>query len=98
MALLCAVETLRQGHLGYVHEVVVHADFRRQGIMMGLMTRLHQHARTLGLSAIELTSDSHNEDRQKAIQGYLSLGYEEKRTNVFTYRINYASENPRKPG
>ncbi|MDZ4284521.1 MAG: GNAT family N-acetyltransferase [Patescibacteria group bacterium] len=87
MALLCAIKNLSVGHVGYVHDVIVHIYFRRRGIMTGLMATLHNRARAMGLDALELTSNPNNEDRLKAIQGYLKMGYRQKHTGVFVYRL-----------
>ncbi|GEM_PF-3083628 len=87
MALLCTIKNLCAGNMGYIHEVVVHTDFRRRGIMSQLMVELHERAKMMRLDAIELTSDSRNEDRRKAIQGYLKMGYRQKQTDVFVYQL-----------
>jgi len=87
MAILCPTKNLCTGRLGYIHEVVVHVNFRRRGIMARLMEMLHDRARALELDAIELTSDPGNEDRQKAIAGYLKMGYYQKDTGVFVYKF-----------
>ncbi|MDZ4286062.1 MAG: GNAT family N-acetyltransferase [Candidatus Sungbacteria bacterium] len=87
MATLCLVKNLSAGKLGYIHEVVVHTDFRRRGIMSALMEMLHCRAKDHELDAIELTSDLGNEDRRKAIAGYLKMGYRQKDTGVFVYKF-----------
>ena len=87
MAILCPTKNLCTGKLGYIHEVVVHTDFRRRGIMAHLMEMLHARGKDMDLDAIELTSDPGNQDRQKAIAGYVKMGYYQKDTGVFVYKF-----------
>lgn len=60
-----------QPHRAEVRKLLVHPDFRRQGIARLLMTELERHARELGRTL--LTLDTRTGDKAEPL--YASLGY-----------------------
>lgn len=83
MALLCVCTTLK-GRLGLVEEVVVDESARGNHVGVHLMVTLLEHADTLGLDFVELTS---RPSREAANNLYTSLGFELRETNVYRHRL-----------
>jgi ribosomal protein S18 acetylase RimI-like enzyme len=68
------------GLYGRIEDVIVHPDFRGQGIGKQMLEQLRAHSIRMGLTRLELTSNSR---RKEAIKLYESLGFEKVETNVF---------------
>jgi ribosomal protein S18 acetylase RimI-like enzyme len=83
MALLCVCTTLK-GHFGLVEEVAVDNSARGNHVGVHLMVTLLEHADTLGLDFVELTS---RPSREAANGLYMSLGFERRETNVYRHRL-----------
>jgi ribosomal protein S18 acetylase RimI-like enzyme len=83
MALLCVCTTLK-GHFGLVEEVAVDDSARGSHVGVHLMVTLLEHADTLGLDFVELTS---RPSREAANGLYMSLGFELRETNVYRHRF-----------
>ena len=83
MALLCVCTTLK-GQFGLVEEVAVDDSVRGKHIGRRLMVALLEHATTLGLDFVELTS---RPSREAANGLYLSTGFELRKTNVYRHRL-----------
>ncbi len=79
MATLITVRSLK-GKEGRVESVVVDEAERGKGIAKLLMRTLVEFARRTGLLRIELTSRPH---REAAHALYLTLGFEQRDTNVY---------------
>lgn len=90
MALLCVCTTLK-GRFGLVEEVAVDETARGNHVGVQLMVTLLEHADTLGLDFVELTS---RPSRDAANGLYVSLGFELRPTNV--YRHSLKSLPPRR--
>jgi ribosomal protein S18 acetylase RimI-like enzyme len=83
MALLCVCTTLK-GQFGLVEEVAVDDCARGNHVGVHLMVTLLEHADTLGLDFVELTS---RPSREAANGLYVSLGFELRETNVYRHRV-----------
>ena len=79
-ATLALLVTLTAGPVGRVEDVVVSEAARGSGVGRLLMDALHDEARRLGLSYLELTS---RPGREAANGLYVSMGYERRETNVY---------------
>lgn len=78
MASLKAVETRmfsQNYETGFIGDVVVDANYRRQGLAEKLMTTLIEMAKGLNVAHISLTSNPNNPKRAAAIQLYEKLGF-----------------------
>lgn len=84
MALLCVCTTLK-GQFGFIEEVAVDDGARGNHVGVHLMVALLEHAGTLGLDFVELTSRS---SREAANGLYVSLGFELRETNVYRHRLH----------
>ena len=84
MALLCVCTTLK-GQFGLVEEVAVDNDARGNHVGVHLMVTLLEHAVTLGLDFVELTSRA---SREAANGLYRSLGFELRETNSYRHRLD----------
>ena len=69
---------------GWIEDVVVDDDFRRQGIGKALTEACLEQARVLGLRDVNLTSRS---TRQAANQLYQSMGFIQRETNIYRYPL-----------
>ena len=83
MTLLCVCETLA-GRFGLIEEVVVDEAARGHHIGIELIVTVLEHATSLGLQFVELTS---RPSRVAANGLYMSLGFEARETNVYRHRL-----------
>ena len=84
MALLLTLTTL-SGDFGYVEEVVVDEAARGRRVSTKLMTELLNLAARKGLRFVDLTS---RPSREAANALYRSLGFQERDTNYYRYRLD----------
>jgi ribosomal protein S18 acetylase RimI-like enzyme len=84
-ATLTLLVTLTEGLIGRVEDVVVSETARGSGLGRRLVLALHEEARELGITKVELTS---RPSREAANRLYRSLGYDRRETNV--YRLHLA--------
>jgi ribosomal protein S18 acetylase RimI-like enzyme len=84
-ATLTLLVTLTEGLIGRVEDVVVSESARGSGLGRRLVLALHDEARELGITKVELTS---RPSRDAANRLYRSLGYDRRETNV--YRLHLA--------
>lgn len=70
---------------GWIEDVVVDQDYRRQGIGKILTEACLEQARRLGLCEVNLTSRS---ARCAANQLYQAMGFIRRETNLYRYPIN----------
>jgi ribosomal protein S18 acetylase RimI-like enzyme len=79
----CSVEVnscfWREGLVGYINELVVDKQWRRQGIGTELLQNAFNYAKTRGCKSVELDSAFY---RKEAHELYLKLGFE-KRAYLF---------------
>ena len=83
-ATLSLLVTLWKGWVGHVDDVVVDAQERGGGVGRLLMEKLHEEARRLAVTHLDLTS---RPAREAANALYQSLGYELRSTNVYRLRL-----------
>ena len=83
-ATLTMFTTLTDGLVGHVEDVVVSAAARGEGVGRFLMDALHDHARELNLTYVELTT---HPCREAANALYQSLGYARRTTNVYRLHL-----------
>lgn len=67
-----------------VEDLVVDASVRRRGIGEGLLRHAIDLARAAGANAVSLTS---NPRREAANRLYQSVGFEQRSTNAYLYRL-----------
>lgn len=72
------------GRHGWIEDVVVDQDYRRQGIGNALTEACLDQARALGLNHVNLTSRS---VRCAANQLYQSMGFIRRETNLYRYPL-----------
>ena len=70
---------------GWIEDVVVDQDFRHKGIGKALTEACIQKARELGLREVNLTS---NPSRKAANKLYQSMGFIQRKTNVYRYPLD----------
>lgn len=75
-----AVVVAPTGRYGHIDDVVVHDQYRKQGIGQALMEKLIEEAKSLGLERIDLTS---RPSRTAAHKLYKRLGFSIYETNVY---------------
>ena len=79
-ATLSLAVTLWKGTVGHVDDVVVDPAVQGEGVGRQMMQRLHEEAKRLGVSHLDLTS---RPAREVANALYQSLGYQKRSTNVY---------------
>jgi ribosomal protein S18 acetylase RimI-like enzyme len=82
-ASLVAGKTLSE-EKGHVEDVVVDQTVRRNRVGSALMKAIFDHARRIGLRHVDLTS---RPEREAANAFYVALGFEQRGTNVYRYKI-----------
>lgn len=70
--------------IAHVEDVVVHSDFRGQGLGKSIMEAVIATARERGVRTLNLTS---RPAREAANQLYQKLGFERKETNVYRLKV-----------
>jgi len=70
---------------GWIEDVVVDQDFRRQGIGKALTEACLEKAREIGLHEVNLTSRS---ARCAANQLYQAMGFVRRETNLYRYKLD----------
>ena len=81
---MLAVITAPEGLKGKIEDVVVHSDYRGQGLGQQLLAKLIERAQDRGIAVLELTS---REERVAANSLYLKAGFIKTETNV--YRMKF---------
>ncbi|RPE00899.1 GNAT family N-acetyltransferase [Aureibaculum marinum] len=84
MALMCTY-TVVSGYKGWVEDVVVHHDYRGQGLGRKLMNKLLEEGKRKGLSEILLFS---NDKRKVAINLYKSLAFQQKHSGLYILKMD----------
>ena len=70
---------------GWIEDVVVDREGRRQGIGRALTEACLEKARELGLSEVNLTS---RPSREAANKLYQEMGFQQRQTNVYRYPLD----------
>jgi ribosomal protein S18 acetylase RimI-like enzyme len=83
-SLTLAVFSAPTGVRAWVEDVVVDAGVRRAGIGAALVAAALRSANGAGVRTVDLTS---RPDREAANRLYLRLGFEQRHTNVYRYRV-----------
>ncbi|MBT3666654.1 MAG: GNAT family N-acetyltransferase [Opitutae bacterium] len=73
------------GIKAWIEDVVVDERARGKGVGKALMNKALEEARNLGTKSIDLTS---RPSRESANKLYQAIGYQERETNVYRYRIS----------
>jgi ribosomal protein S18 acetylase RimI-like enzyme len=76
-------------HVGYIRRVVVHPDYRRQGVARRLMEAVIAFAKTQDVHVLDLHVFAKNSG---AILLYESLGFQEQHREIY-YRLNLQGED-----
>lgn len=79
-----AVSRSPTGRHGWIEDVVVAKEARRQGLGRALTEALLARAREMGLRQVYLTS---RPSREAANKLYLSMGFIKRETNVYRYDL-----------
>ncbi len=74
-----------KGWVGIIEDVIVHENYRKQGIGLKMLTHLINQAKKLDLKIVELTS---NPKRIGARRLYDSLGFRLLETGVFRLKLS----------
>jgi len=82
--LTIALYRVPTGLRSIVEDVVVEPAFRRRGVARALLHSAIEFARAAGAGGVAMTS---NPRREAANQLYLSLGFEQRETNSYYYRL-----------
>lgn len=70
---------------GWIEDVVVDSEARRQGVGRALTEACLEKARSMGLKTVNLTS---RPSRKAANRLYQKMGFERRETNVYAYRLD----------
>jgi len=83
-ATLATFETPTGSH-GWIEDVVVDWEARRQGVGRALTEACLEKARSMGLKTVNLTS---RPSREAANRLYQKIGFQQRETNVYEYRLD----------
>ena len=83
IALMCCYSVI-SGQKGWIEDVVVHANYRGQGIGRQLISQLIDTGKQHNLSQILLFTEDH---RTAAIRLYTDLGFQVKDSRIYTLKL-----------
>jgi GNAT superfamily N-acetyltransferase len=89
-ALTLALFRIPTGYRAWIEDVVVDRTARRRGIGAALVEAALQHARQAGAITVDLTSSPR---RKAANLLYRGLGFEQRLTNVYRYRLEHRTDD-----